>query len=177
MCNLSRRSYSPTPGTSGVTKPATNDNLSVTKPGVHHQLGKICDKSNTANRVSGLSHRFILDANVTTHAQIWNIMAWIKELYLLADADFYFCRQGGSPIWWRKSEEKKWTTTTQVSRERSKPGNGAGNQSTTRVAGVIHNITTHTSVKNARYSICLKIACICSKFHKRSNALISIASD
>ena len=30
---------------------------------------------------------------------------------------------------------------------------------TTRVAGVTH-ITTHTSVRNARYSICLKIACI-----------------
>ena len=70
MCNLSRRSYSPTPGTSGVTKPATNDNLSVTKPGVHHQLGKICDKSNMVNRVSGLSHRFILNDNVTTHAKI-----------------------------------------------------------------------------------------------------------
>ena len=70
MCNLSRRSYSPISGTSGVTKPATNDNLSVTKPGVHHQLGKICDKSNTANRVAGLSHRFTLNDNVTIHAKI-----------------------------------------------------------------------------------------------------------
>ena len=70
MCNLSWRSYSPTSGTSGVTKPATDDNLSVAKPGVHHQLGKICDKCNTANRVSGLSHRFILNDNVTTHAKI-----------------------------------------------------------------------------------------------------------
>ena len=32
-------------------------------------------------------------------------------------------------------------------------------------------------VKNTRYSICLKIACIFFKFHKRSNALICIASD
>ena len=32
------------------------------------------------------------------------------------------------------------------------------------MAGVTHNITTHTSVKNTRYSICLKIACIFSKF-------------
>ena len=45
------------------------------------------------------------------------------------------------------------------------------------MAGVTHNITTHSSVKNARYSICLKIACIFSKFYKRSNALICIASD
>ena len=70
MCNLSRRSHSPTSRTSDVTKPATNDNLSVVKPGVHHQLGKICDKSNTENRVSGLSHRFILNDNVSTHAKI-----------------------------------------------------------------------------------------------------------
>ena len=28
------------------------------------------------------------------------------------------------------------------------------------MAGVTHNIVTHTSVKNARYSYCLKIACI-----------------
>ena len=70
MCNLSRRSHSLTSGTSDVTKPATNDNLSVAKPGVHHQLGKICDKSNTENRVSGLSHRFILNDNVSTHAKI-----------------------------------------------------------------------------------------------------------
>ena len=86
------------------------------------------------------------------------IIAGIKELYLLADADFYFCRQGGPPIWWRKSYKKKLTTTT-------------------RVAGATHNITTHTSVKNARYSICLNIASIFSKFHKRYNALICIASD
>ena len=31
---------------------------------------------------------------------------------------------------------------------------------TTLVTGVTHNITTQTSVKNAKYSICLKIACI-----------------
>ena len=40
-----------------------------------------------------------------------------------------------------------------------------------------HNITTHTSVKSARYSICWKIACIFSKFHKRSSAFICITSD
>ena len=27
------------------------------------------------------------------------IIAWIKELYLLANADLYYCRKGGPPIW------------------------------------------------------------------------------
>ena len=45
------------------------------------------------------------------------------------------------------------------------------------MAGVTDNITRHVSVENARYHICLKIACIFSKFHKLSNALICIVSD
>ena len=80
------------------------------------------------------------------------IIDGIKELYLLADADFYFCRQGGPPMRWRKSYKKKRTTTT-------------------RVAGVTHNITTHTSVKNARCSICLKIACIFFKISQTFKCL------
>ena len=43
------------------------------------------------------------------------------------------------------------------------------------MADVTHNITMHTSVTNIRYSICLKMACIFSKFYKLSNALICIA--
>ena len=36
-------------------------------------------------------------AYISTNMKL--IIAWIKKLYLLADADFYFCRQGGPPIW------------------------------------------------------------------------------
>ena len=95
-------------------------------------------------------------AQISTNMKL--IIAWIKELYLLANADFYFCRNGGPPIRWRKSYKKKRTTTA-------------------RVAGVTHNIKMHTPVKNASYSICLTMACIFSKFHKLSNAVICIASD
>ena len=45
------------------------------------------------------------------------------------------------------------------------------------MAGITDNITRHVSVENARYHVCLKIACIFSKFHKLSNALICIVSD
>ena len=80
------------------------------------------------------------------------IIAWIKELCLLVDADFYFVVGGSSNLVEEKLEEDT-------------------NNTTTRGAGVTHNITTHTSVKNARYSICLKIACIFPKFRKRSKCL------